>query len=177
MENSGAQSNHPKYVELFRMLKDDIASGKYPPGSYLPTETELMETYQMSKTTVRHAVKLLKDRHLVEVRQGAGTKILNLSEQEIVFPKYDAEGKRSTISIEYKAKEASGLTNSAAVTDVVNAPEECVHALELPPKASVWRLQRLQRIGGQVFGYMVNYLDRARFPDLDKMGEIVLDLY
>ena len=63
----------PKYIELYDRIRKDIENGTYPPDSFLPTENELLELYQVSKTTIRHAVRLLREENLVEVRQGFGT--------------------------------------------------------------------------------------------------------
>lgn len=39
-------------------------------------ENELMEIYGVSRTTIRNAVNLLRDEHIVEVHQGRGTRVL-----------------------------------------------------------------------------------------------------
>jgi DNA-binding GntR family transcriptional regulator len=48
-------------------------SGVYPVGSLLPTEDTLREQYAVSRYTVRAALRLLRDDHLVTSRRGAGT--------------------------------------------------------------------------------------------------------
>jgi GntR family galactonate operon transcriptional repressor len=56
-------------------LVDDIVGGIYPPGSTLPTESELGERFNVSRTVVRESVKLLQDKGLVEIVRGKGTLI------------------------------------------------------------------------------------------------------
>ena len=46
----------PAYKQMYASLKKDIQEGKYGPGSFLPTETELERIYGVSRTTVRRAV-------------------------------------------------------------------------------------------------------------------------
>lgn len=44
---------HILYRDVADKLKEDIMSGRYPIGSFLPTETELEATFNVSKITVR----------------------------------------------------------------------------------------------------------------------------
>lgn len=57
-------------------LRHAITSGQYSPGEKLPSEVELTETHQVSRTVIREAVAALKSDGLVEVRQGAGIFVL-----------------------------------------------------------------------------------------------------
>lgn len=50
-----------------------IVRGVHPPGSPLPPEPALCETFGVSRTVVREAVKILEEKGLVQVRQGTGT--------------------------------------------------------------------------------------------------------
>jgi GntR family transcriptional regulator len=62
---------------MYRQIADDlhrkIESGEIAPGVQMPTETELMEHYGVSRNTVRDAIKLLTSLGLVEIRAGQGT--------------------------------------------------------------------------------------------------------
>jgi DNA-binding FadR family transcriptional regulator len=54
-------------------LVERIVLGTYPPGSPLPPEPALGEAFGVSRTVIREAVKILQEKGLVQVRQGAGT--------------------------------------------------------------------------------------------------------
>jgi DNA-binding FadR family transcriptional regulator len=54
-------------------LVERIVRGTHEPGSVLPPEPVLCETYSVSRTVVREAVKVLQEKGLVQVRQGSGT--------------------------------------------------------------------------------------------------------
>ncbi|MCA2226321.1 FadR/GntR family transcriptional regulator [Nonomuraea aurantiaca] len=56
-------------------LVERIVRGVHPPGTTLPTEPALCEAFSVSRTVVREAVKVLQEKGLVQVRQGAGTMI------------------------------------------------------------------------------------------------------
>ncbi|KOX28133.1 GntR family transcriptional regulator [Saccharothrix sp. NRRL B-16348] len=52
-----------------------IVRGVHPPGTSLPPEPALGETFSVSRTVIREAVKILQEKGLVQVRQGAGTMV------------------------------------------------------------------------------------------------------
>lgn len=54
-------------------LIDDVASGRFPPGSMLPSEAELAEREQVSRLTVREAITVLRTKSVLEVQHGRGT--------------------------------------------------------------------------------------------------------
>src|SRR4051794_39372064 len=54
-------------------LVDRIVRGNYPPGSTMPPEPVLCESFSVSRTVVREAVKMLQEKGLVDVRRGSGT--------------------------------------------------------------------------------------------------------
>ena len=52
-----------------------IVRGQHPEGTPLPPEPALCETFSVSRTVVREAVKMLQEKGLVQVRQGSGTTV------------------------------------------------------------------------------------------------------
>lgn len=51
----------------------EMIKKQYEPGSRIPTESELVEFLNVSRTTVREAVKVLCSRNILEIRRGNGT--------------------------------------------------------------------------------------------------------
>lgn len=54
-------------------LLSDITSGVYKPGTKLPNEYELIEEMQVSRNSLREAIKILTAMGIVEIRRGDGT--------------------------------------------------------------------------------------------------------
>src|SRR3954447_17782349 len=52
-----------------------IVSGQYPSGTVMPSEQALCESFSVSRTVVREAVKMLQEKGLVRVRRGSGTTV------------------------------------------------------------------------------------------------------
>jgi len=54
-------------------------SGRYPPNSRIPTESELVEAYEVARTTARRAVGVLRDEGLVYTVPQRGTYVAERS--------------------------------------------------------------------------------------------------
>lgn len=72
-------------IEIVKTLADDIRLGRLPEGSKLPTESELSERFDVSRTVVREAISRLQASQLVETRHGVGTFVNALSATDTVF--------------------------------------------------------------------------------------------
>ena len=57
------------------MLATAILRGDYAPGALLPREAELMESFGVSRTVLREALRTLTSKGLVESRPKVGTKV------------------------------------------------------------------------------------------------------
>jgi GntR family transcriptional regulator len=68
-------------TSLARRLAEDvrsrIMSGEYAPGERLPSEAELVRRYEVSRVTVRTALRTLEAQGLVDVRHGSGSFVSN----------------------------------------------------------------------------------------------------
>ncbi len=105
---STTQSSHSlgrRSGAILATLRQELASGAYPPGSRLPGEVELGARFGVSRNTVRKAVACLSASGLVTVRKGAG----------MFVPLPSDEGKSSTISMMgyFTAEELADLQGQA----------------------------------------------------------------
>ncbi|MTI84705.1 MAG: GntR family transcriptional regulator [Firmicutes bacterium] len=66
-------SSTPLYIQLAEIIEGGIYEGQHPQGSKLPSEQELMETYNVSRVTVRQTMKHLAAKNIIIRRQGIGT--------------------------------------------------------------------------------------------------------
>lgn len=63
----------PKYHWIADQLRERILAGELAEGERLPGETDLMTTYEVSRNTVRLALRRLTDEGLLVADQGRGT--------------------------------------------------------------------------------------------------------
>ena len=72
-----------KYEEIARDIYNDIASGKYEPGSQLALEKEMCAQYGVSRITIKRAVDELVKKGLVIKRRGSGTFVKGVLEEDV----------------------------------------------------------------------------------------------
>lgn len=55
----------PPYRQIAAILRRRIESGQYPPDTRIPTESELMEAFEVARTTARRAIAALREEGLI----------------------------------------------------------------------------------------------------------------
>lgn len=66
-------SDRPAYRQVADRLRAPIESGEWPAGHRLPSESQLMEQFSVSRVTVRLAINALRGEGLIVTRQGRGS--------------------------------------------------------------------------------------------------------
>ena len=97
-----------KYVTIYKEWKEKIESGQIAEGERLPTESSLMESYQVSRDTVRKSLNLLELNGYIQ--RGRGRASLVMPKQRYTFP----------LSEIASFQEVNKLSNAHAETEVVN---------------------------------------------------------
>lgn len=69
-------------AQVARQIEDLITSGRWPVGTRIPAENDLVAQLGVSRNTVREALRSLVDTGLLEARSGDGTYVRALSELE-----------------------------------------------------------------------------------------------
>ena len=162
-------SNAPIYMKVYNRLKNQILSGSYPSGSFLPTESELEQIYQVSRTTIRKAVKMLSDEGFLSVRQGCGTMVMDTRTTQ----NYN----QVTSVTESLKKRGYEVTTASMMIDVIPATREIAMDLQIPEETAVARIQRLQLADGNPVTLMENYVEYAKVPDIEKHQGHFVALY
>ncbi|MFF4775366.1 GntR family transcriptional regulator [Microtetraspora fusca] len=63
----------PKYVQIVQSIRRRIEDGTYAPGSLLPSETQLVKEFHVSRPTVVRALQVLQLRGVIEREHGKGS--------------------------------------------------------------------------------------------------------
>ena len=66
----------PRYQIVADQLRRDIKKGRYRVGTFLPTELQLCEMFQISRHTVREALRILMHDRMIMRKQGSGTMVI-----------------------------------------------------------------------------------------------------
>lgn len=159
-----------KYMELYDNLKKEILEGKFLTGSFLPTESELMEQNQISRTTVRRALALLQKDELVTAVQGRGTQV-NKGRSQTYNPRYRVP--YEAIRIEREGVDDSKIVFSSSTIDKVMADIKIAEKMNVPMQTEVYRIQRLKFVEEIPFSYVVSYVPCEPLPDFERFnGEV-----
>ncbi|MER8067218.1 winged helix-turn-helix domain-containing protein [Streptomyces sp. NPDC094034] len=75
MPESPPDPHRPRapYMRVLDALTVDIEAGRIQPGERIPSESELCERHGVARETARRAVRVLRERGLVETEWGRGT--------------------------------------------------------------------------------------------------------
>ena len=76
----------PLADDLADQILDDVLAGRYPVGTALPSESELAEASELSRLTVREAVKTLRSKGVLRVEHGRGTFVAPTEEWSVLDP-------------------------------------------------------------------------------------------
>ncbi|MEP0943109.1 MAG: UTRA domain-containing protein [Rhizobiaceae bacterium] len=155
----------------FRDVKADILAkitgGTWPPGSLLPNELELAETYGCARATVNRAMRELADEGLIERRRKAGTRVrmapVRQARFDIPVVRREIEGQGA----EYRYFLVS--------RDVVAAPDWLRARLKLAPGREILHLVCMHYADGVPYQHEdrwinLDALPQARDADFSEIG-------
>ena len=69
------ETSAPRYKAIYTALMQQIRDGAYPVGSLLPPEIELCQQFDVSRHTIREAIRMLNEGGIVSRRAGVGTRV------------------------------------------------------------------------------------------------------
>ncbi len=62
--------------QTVQAIQEAIKQGKFPAGSQMPPEMELLQMMGISRTTLREALRILEEQRLIRKRRGLGTFVM-----------------------------------------------------------------------------------------------------
>jgi GntR family transcriptional regulator len=147
----------PKHAQLSDMLAE-LAVRELGPDVAIPSERELMTTYDVSRATVRKAIDNLVAGGLLHRIQGKGTFVAR--------PRVESRLHLASFSQDMLRR---GLTPSTRLlrVDEERPPPEVVKALRLGARGTAWRIDRVRLADGQPMAIEQGWYPRSLLPDLD----------
>jgi GntR family transcriptional regulator len=153
------------YSRVTSSLRERILSGDLRPQAQLPTERELSEQYGVSRITVRRALEILEEEHLITRRQGRGT---------FVSPQ---PSRKIPLYIDYARSihaHAPTLRRELLVWKWIEVPDSISPQLQIDQKELVFYCERKDVLGERIVAWDQAYLvrsfaDRLKQEDLEKV--------
>jgi GntR family transcriptional regulator len=150
----------PLHVQLKELVRARVLDGSLMANSQLPSERELCEQYDISRTTVRKAMAELLSEGLIYTTVGKGTYVAPSPIKEEILPLSSF-----TEDMARRGWKASGAVLKA---EVQNANDEQAERLHLPRGAEVVVLHRLRLADGLPIAIQHSWFPHHLCPDLLK---------
>lgn len=150
----------PKYYQLASILRQKIDDGEWEPRSPIPSERQLEQLYNISRTTIREAVDHLVRQGFLYREHGRGT---------FVSPQKLQKGLMELTSFSEDLLKR-GITPGQVIRDmsrIVPAPH-ILQRLELAAGTEVLRIQRV-RLGDQVpIGLQTSFITLSKEQNITR---------
>ena len=145
-----------KYKQIVSELEADLLSGKYNEVKKVPREEDLIEKYQVSRTTIRKAIAMLVNKGYVYQVQGSGIFIREASLQDYV----SLENLKGLTRDFPDKKIESKLINLM----VINADEDLAKQMKCDVGTDIYFLERLRYVNEEPFAVEYTYLNKNVIP-------------
>jgi len=148
----------PLYFQLQELLKEKIELGSWEAGEILPSEAELCEAYDVSRTVVRQALAILEQDGQIERIRGRGT--------FVSAPKIEQRvGGVSRLLLARAAGPQLAVLDSREQA----ASKRIADQLGIAPGAAILRVMSLLRIGGAPVALFDSFFPAAGVGDLRRV--------
>src|ERR1700760_2302259 len=131
------------YQELVDQLADAIITGKAPPGTYLPSERELVEQFGVGRSSVREALFALQKMGLIAHNNGERACVIKPTSASLVDELAGA--------VRYYLSKPTGVEDFQGAREFLEAGL-ARHAAEHATKDDIAGLERALRANEQAHG-------------------------
>lgn len=135
----------PLYHQLELHLRAAIEGGQFQPGDRLPTEAELQQQFDVSRVTVRTALKRLEEDGLVSTRRGSGTFVTG----QAVSRQIERHSSRLLAFEEDLIRQAGPPVIEVLSVEPYPVPARIAKLLSLEPGFETTRLRRAGSVAGE----------------------------
>jgi GntR family transcriptional regulator len=155
-------SGVPAFRQVAADLREKISAGVYAPGAKLPSERDLIESYGVSRPTVREAVNLLRAEGVVNVEHGRGVFVRPPSSiHRLSRSRLSREARERNQGAFLADAAAQGFTPSSSVkVRFERADERSAGYLAVEPGTEITVRDRVMRADGLVAQLAVSRLPR-----------------
>lgn len=150
-----------KYNQIYSDLLANITTERLERGARLPSETELMDSYQASRGTVRKAIELLQERGFAQKIHGKGTFVLSPTPIEFQLGgivSFQETYPRLGDDVSTEVVEFSQFPLQGALRNQLQAEEGSL----------ITRIKRVRRIDGKRVILDINHFVAELIPGLDR---------
>lgn len=159
----------PIYLQLRDVIRSKIEDGEYMPGTAIPSENELAETYGINRLTVRNAVDTLVNEGLLMRVQGKGVYVLG----ERVERDLDNLGGFTQTMLVRRAQP----TTTILVKSLRKAGGKFAEVFGIDPQEDIYYIKRVCNAGGEPFSLEEVFIPQYIVPKLEGIDLSVFSIY
>jgi GntR family transcriptional regulator len=148
----------PFYFQLRKMFREEITSGRWPPGERLPSEPDICGHFQVSRTTVRQALAELEVEGFIRKDKGRGTFVAEPRSSSWLLQSSHGFFDEAT-------RHGRKVTSRVLRAEVSPLPVWATDALGLPEGEEAVSLERVRWVDDRVVMYVETHLPK-RFADV-----------
>ncbi len=124
-----------KQIRIFQdvvdQIQDAIISGQLKPGDVLPSERDLRKTLQVSRGTIREALRVLEQKGLIEIKLGVeGGSVIKEASIDKVTESLALLIRYQKVSLGHLAEFREGVEGEIAALAVLRATDRDIQKLE-----------------------------------------------
>lgn len=153
------ESKLPLYHQLYEAIARKIETGDFKENEKLPSERELCESLDISRSTVRQAMAELEKDDYIYKEHGRGIFVSYESFRQDLLNFYSFTDEMLKIGKEPSSK--------VLAFDRVKADEKLSRKLKTKEEAELYRVTRLRLADDEPILLETSYLPVRRFPDLE----------
>ncbi len=153
-------SRPPKYFLLKQKLLEKIESGEYAEEMIIESERELMDVYQVSRITVRHAIDDLVNEGVLYRIQGKGTYVKSPEQTQNLI--------RLSSCTEDVKRLGRVPSKKTTLSEKKASDTKTARSLHISEGESVFKFGRITYADDEPLNYTVTYLPEKIFPGLDR---------
>jgi len=150
----------PAYYQLKEIIREKIESEELKTGEKVTSENKLSELYQISRMTVRQAIKELVEEGLLYREKGKGTFVAR--------PKLKRDLSELTSLTEEMKQSGYRVRTKVLEMKVISASKKVAHRLEIALGEKVIKIDRLRLVNAQPFFLETSFLLLEICPGLIK---------
>jgi GntR family transcriptional regulator len=141
----------PYYFQLKKILAEEILAGRWSRGHRLPSEPSICDQFQVSRTTVRQALRELESEGMIRRERGRGTFVEDARSSSWLL-------QSSHGFYEEAVRMGKRVASRVLQLEVEPLPRWASDALELPDGTEGVSLKRLRWVNDRIAMYVVNHL-------------------
>lgn len=149
-DNINRQSKVPYYQQLYEILRGKIDQGMWRPGDMIAPESELIESYQVSRSTVRQVLDMLVQEGLIYRQRGRGSFVAHPTLEQTML--------RIVSFTEDMRQRGFDPGTSVLTSQLISAPQEIAVKLEINLGEELAHVKRLRLADGEPMSIEESYL-------------------